>query len=147
MSRLSGLGIAKRLSLIVATGAVLLAFANAAKASPASVRSRRGEIADRNNATDDELGALTDEVTATVAEEQQSMDRTVGSIRTLSLLVALIGLVVLIALAVPLARSIRRGGPHRRRTAPPGRHVPALTGRAVRRRSVRTRTAPTADRA
>ena len=90
----------------VAFSTFVAEFVNAAKADPASVRGRRGEIAERNNTTDDELGALTDQVTAMIVVEQKSMDRTVGSTRLLSLLVSAIGIAVLIVLAVPMARSI-----------------------------------------
>ncbi|WP_203772275.1 HAMP domain-containing protein, partial [Paractinoplanes deccanensis] len=81
-------------------------FVTAATADPASVRSRLDEIAERNNKTDDELGALVDRVTAAVDAEQADMSATVNRIRTLSIVVAIAGLVLLVALAIPLARSI-----------------------------------------
>src|ERR1700755_3286102 len=82
--------------------------AQAAKAHPASVRNRLGEISDRNHATDDELGALTDRVDAAVAQERSDMSSTVNLTRWLAIGVALAGLVLVLLLAVPLARSILR---------------------------------------
>jgi methyl-accepting chemotaxis protein len=72
----------------------------------ADKRSRIGEIAERNNATDDALGALLDRVTAAVDTERGDMASTISSTRTLSIVVAVAGLVLLIGLAIPLARSI-----------------------------------------
>jgi methyl-accepting chemotaxis protein len=81
-------------------------FTTAAKADPTSVSGRLDEIAERNNVTDDKLDALTERVTTAVAAEQAAMARTVRSTRLLSLLVAGAGLVLLVVLAIPLARSI-----------------------------------------
>jgi methyl-accepting chemotaxis protein len=83
-------------------------FAASAAASPDSVRSRLAEIADRNHATDDELSALTDTVRVAVEKERSDMTSTVSRTRTLALGVALAGLVLIVLLAVPLARSILR---------------------------------------
>ncbi|GAB2610893.1 hypothetical protein Aab01nite_25290 [Paractinoplanes abujensis] len=69
-------------------------------------RTRIGEIAERNNVTDDKLGALIDRVTAAVETEEGDMASTISQTRTLSIVVALVGLVLLIGLAIPLARSI-----------------------------------------
>jgi methyl-accepting chemotaxis protein len=69
-------------------------------------RSRIGEIAEKNHVTDDELGALTDAATASADAEQKAMDDTVAFTRTLTLIVAAIGLLLMIGLAVPLVRSI-----------------------------------------
>jgi len=83
-------------------------FAKDAKDDLASVTSRMDEIADRNHVTDDELGALGDQVTEVVAKEQQSMASTTRRIRWLGMLTALAGLLVLIGISIPLARSILR---------------------------------------
>ncbi|GID25106.1 methyl-accepting chemotaxis protein [Paractinoplanes brasiliensis] len=69
-------------------------------------RTRIGEIAERNNVTDDALGALVDRVTAAVDAEHGEMATTVSRTRTLSIVVAGVGLLLLIGLAIPLARSI-----------------------------------------
>jgi methyl-accepting chemotaxis protein len=83
-------------------------FAAAAKTNVASVRSRLGEIADRNHATDDEIGSLTDKVAAAVDRERADMRSTVSRTRLVALGVAILGLVLVVLLAVPLARSILR---------------------------------------
>jgi methyl-accepting chemotaxis protein len=83
-------------------------FVRAAAADPASVRTRLNEISDRNHVTDDELGALIDQVAARVTAERANMDSTINRMRLLSLGVALAGLVLIVLLAVPLARSILR---------------------------------------
>ncbi|WP_433298462.1 methyl-accepting chemotaxis protein [Actinoplanes sp. CA-030573] len=84
----------------------ITSFAADAKANVSSVQPRLGEIADRNHATDDELGGLVDEVTAAVEQEQADMRGTVSSTRWTVLGVAAAGLLLLIVLAVPMARSI-----------------------------------------
>jgi methyl-accepting chemotaxis protein len=81
-------------------------FAKAAAADPNAVRSRLGEIQDRNHATDDILGTLGDRVTAAVDREVAAQSRTVHTTRLLVLGVALAGLLLLVGFAVPLARSI-----------------------------------------
>jgi methyl-accepting chemotaxis protein len=83
-------------------------FAGAAKNDSASVRSRLDEIADRNHATDDELGALTDRVAAAVERQRADMKSTVSRTRLMALAVAIVGLALIVLLAVPLARSILR---------------------------------------
>jgi methyl-accepting chemotaxis protein len=84
----------------------ITSFAADAKKNASSVRSRLGEISERNHVTDDELGGLVDEVTAAVEQERADMRSTVHSTRWTALTVALVGLLLLIALAIPLARSI-----------------------------------------
>jgi methyl-accepting chemotaxis protein len=83
-------------------------FAKAAAVSPSSVTGRLDEIATRNHVTDDELGALSDQVTAAVAQEKADMASTVRTTRWMALLVALAGLVVLLGISIPLVRSILR---------------------------------------
>ncbi len=72
----------------VAFSQFITQFAQAAKASPASARSRLNEISDRNHATDDELGALTDRVGAAIVRERSAMDSTVSRCRWLAVGVA-----------------------------------------------------------
>ncbi|WP_433291143.1 methyl-accepting chemotaxis protein [Actinoplanes sp. CA-030573] len=81
-------------------------FANDAKSDRSAAVKRIGEIADRNHKTDDELGALTDRATAAAQAEQAKMDETVRFSRMLALIVAVLGLILMIAFAVPLVRSI-----------------------------------------
>jgi methyl-accepting chemotaxis protein len=81
-------------------------FVKAAVANPASVTSRIGEIAEKNGTTDDQLGTLVDKVTAAVAQERADMKDTEESTQLLAIAVAVGGLALLIALAVPLVRSI-----------------------------------------
>ncbi|WP_307798595.1 methyl-accepting chemotaxis protein [Actinoplanes flavus] len=87
-------------------------FVTAGAADPASVVDRTGEIAERNNKTDDDLDALTETVEAEIAVQKAEMADTVGSTRTVTMVVAGIGLALLIGLAVPMVRSIL--GPIRR---------------------------------
>ena len=89
-----------------AFSAFITDFVARAQVNVGAVQGRLGEISERNNITDDELGGLTDQVTATVAQEQADMDTTVASTRLITLALAGVGLVVLIGLAVPLTRSI-----------------------------------------
>ncbi|WP_203770209.1 HAMP domain-containing protein, partial [Paractinoplanes deccanensis] len=81
-------------------------FVESAAASPASVASRTGEIAERNATTDDQLGALVDQATAAAEQERADMTATKDSVRLLAIVVAAAGLALMIGLAVPLVRSI-----------------------------------------
>jgi methyl-accepting chemotaxis protein len=81
-------------------------FAKDAKGDRTGAVKRIGEIADKNHKTDDELGALTDQATAAAESQQKKMDSTVSFSRLLALIVALVGLIVMIGFAVPLARSV-----------------------------------------
>jgi methyl-accepting chemotaxis protein len=104
-------------------------FAAAAATGSGSVRPRLGEIADRNHVTDDELGALTDRAVAAVEAERANMRATVSRTRLLALGVAAAGLLLIVLLAVPLARSILR--PIRRL----GDVIEAVAGGDLTRRS------------
>ncbi|WP_250028040.1 methyl-accepting chemotaxis protein [Paractinoplanes maris] len=73
---------------------------------PASLRARIGEVSERNNVTDDALGGLVDQVSAAVETERADMATTVSDTRTISIVVAVLGLALLIGMAIPLARSI-----------------------------------------
>jgi methyl-accepting chemotaxis protein len=90
----------------VAFSAFITDFTAAAKANRAAAVKNIDEIAERNHVTDDELGELTDAATASAGTEQKTMDDTVAFSRTLAMLVAAIGLILMIGLAVPLVRSI-----------------------------------------
>jgi methyl-accepting chemotaxis protein len=92
----------------VAFSAFITDFVKSAAADPALVRSRLDEIADRNHATDDQLGALTDRVAAVIDQERAEEAKTIRDTRLLVAIVGLVGLVLLVGLAVPLARSILR---------------------------------------
>ncbi|MFC7533302.1 methyl-accepting chemotaxis protein [Actinoplanes sp. GCM10030250] len=81
-------------------------FVTAGVASPKAVIGRTDEISERNNKTDDELDALSEKVLAAVAEQEADLANTVSSTRTTAILVAGIGLVLLVALALPMVRSI-----------------------------------------
>ena len=81
-------------------------FAKAAAVDPNAVRYRLDEIQQRNHATDEALGALGDRVSAAVEREISAQARTMSNTRLLVLGVALAGLLLLVAFAVPLARSI-----------------------------------------
>jgi len=83
-------------------------FGKAAADNPAAVRTRLGEIAERNHVTDAELGSLIDQVAAAADRERSNMDSTVSRMRLLALSVAAGALVLVVLLAVPLARSILR---------------------------------------
>ena len=92
----------------VAFSDFITGFVADATKDPASVRGRLDEIADRNHVTDEEIGALTDRVAAAAAKETAAADRIVRNVRLLVIGVALIGLILLVGLSVPLARSILR---------------------------------------
>ncbi|HEU4346946.1 MAG TPA: methyl-accepting chemotaxis protein [Actinoplanes sp.] len=66
------------------------------------------QIQARNHVVDDKLGALNERVAAAVEQERIEMARTVSRTRLLVLIVVALGLVLLIGLAIPLARSILR---------------------------------------
>ncbi|GAA3930419.1 hypothetical protein GCM10022629_44220 [Amorphoplanes auranticolor] len=66
------------------------------------------QIAERNHAVDDQLGALNEKVTATAEQERAAMTDAVSDTKRAAWLVGLVGLILLIGLSVPLARSILR---------------------------------------
>ena len=104
-------------------------FAADAKADTAGAARHVGEIAEKNHATDDELGALTDQVSAAVDHERQEMTATVKQIKIIALVVSLAGIALLTGFAVPLVRSIL--GPVRRL----GMVIDALAGGDLTTRS------------
>ncbi len=89
-------------------GAFIAGFVQRAVADPAAVRGDLGEIAERNSAVDDQLGALNERVRAAVTRERADMADTVTRSRWLAWIVVGIGLLLLIGLSIPLVRSILR---------------------------------------
>jgi methyl-accepting chemotaxis protein len=81
--------------------------ATAARDREAALRDL-GQIAERNNAVDDKLDALREQLDAAVAEEGSHMSATSSRIKWLSGGLTALGLLLLIGLSVPLARSILR---------------------------------------
>ncbi len=89
-------------------GTFISGFVQRAAADPTAVRDDLGEIADRNSAVDDQLGALNERVAAAIAQERTDMAGTESRTRWLIWIVVGLGLVLLIGLSVPLVRSILR---------------------------------------
>ncbi len=83
-------------------------FAEAVTDDRAAANARMGEIADRNSVVDDKLDALHERVTDAVQAERGAMVDTQSRALTAALAVGLLGLALLAALSVPLARSILR---------------------------------------
>jgi len=70
------------------------------------------QIAERNHAVDDQLGALNEKVTAAAGQERVAMADAADDTERAVWIVGLVGLVLLVGLSIPLARSIL--GPVRR---------------------------------
>ncbi|WP_433789498.1 methyl-accepting chemotaxis protein [Actinoplanes sp. CA-252034] len=88
-------------------------FVAAAVKDPASVSVEDYEsIAEQNGVVDDAIGAIHETLDAQIVERQKEMDATKASAMWWMLVVAGIGLVTLVAMSVPLVRSIL--GPVRR---------------------------------
>ena len=87
-------------------------FVRDAQKDQMSVRAREPEIADRNHAVDDKLGALQDSIDAHVAEELATMRRTDTAARWSTVAVIVSGIVFFLLLSVPVIRAI--SGPVRR---------------------------------
>ncbi|WIM98882.1 methyl-accepting chemotaxis protein [Actinoplanes oblitus] len=87
-------------------------FVAAGVADPKSVVDKTDDIGPANDKTDDELDTLTEMVEKQVAEQKAAMADTVTSTRWTSIVVAALGLILLIGMAVPMVRSIL--GPIRR---------------------------------
>jgi methyl-accepting chemotaxis protein len=90
----------------VAFSAFISQFVTDGVADPKSVLGRIDEIPEANNKTDDQLDALTEKVEAAVAQEKADMEAAVSATRNLAIIVAGIGLVVLVGMAIPMVRSI-----------------------------------------
>ncbi len=66
------------------------------------------QIAERNSAVDDKLGALNEKVVAAADQERADMDAAVASAHWATVVIVVVCLALLIGLAVPLTRSITR---------------------------------------
>jgi methyl-accepting chemotaxis protein len=82
------------------------AFIADAQRDPVAVRPREPEIAERNSAVDDQLEGVHELLDAAIVRSRAGMAGTTSRVRMISLLVVGGGVVVLLALCVPLARSI-----------------------------------------
>jgi methyl-accepting chemotaxis protein len=89
-------------------GTFIADFVKQAGAGGADAQANIGQIAERNSAVDDQLGALNEKVTAAVDAERAGMTDTVNTTSRSALIVGLVALVLLVGMAVPLARSILR---------------------------------------
>nr|BFE65942.1 hypothetical protein GCM10020063_104680 [Dactylosporangium thailandense] len=83
-------------------------FIRGAQADQASVRSREGDIAERNHAVDDKIGALEDKLDASIAQERGKMTDTQSRANWATAAALLIGVLVFLAIAIPVARAIIR---------------------------------------
>jgi methyl-accepting chemotaxis protein len=87
-------------------------FVEDAQRDPAAARARQAEIAERNSAVDDKLEGVHETVDAAITAARAEMAATESGTRLVSLVVTGAGLALLIALCLPLIRSII--GPVRR---------------------------------
>ncbi|MEU4626794.1 methyl-accepting chemotaxis protein [Actinoplanes sp. NPDC023801] len=87
-------------------------FVSDAAADRRSVAGRYEQIAEQNGVVDDAIGAIHEELDAGIEEQHDAMESTKSSAMWWMLSVAAAGLLVLVALSVPLVRSIL--GPVRR---------------------------------
>jgi methyl-accepting chemotaxis protein len=83
-------------------------FVADAKDDPASVRGRYDTIAEENNKVDDQIEAIHERLDAEIATQEAAMADTRREARIWMIAVAVAGLLLALALAVPLARSILR---------------------------------------
>ncbi|WP_430782938.1 methyl-accepting chemotaxis protein [Actinoplanes sp. G11-F43] len=88
--------------------AFVIDFVKDAKADPASIAGRYDSIAEQNGMVDDKIGAIHEILDAEVIEHQAAMDAVKSSALWWMLAVAAMGLIVLVALSVPLVQSILR---------------------------------------
>ncbi|WP_041841523.1 methyl-accepting chemotaxis protein [Actinoplanes friuliensis] len=89
-------------------GTFMADFVKQAGAGGDAAEANRDQIAQRNNAVDDQLGALNEKVAAAAEQERADMNSTINRISLITYLFSGIGLLLLIGLSVPLARSILR---------------------------------------
>ncbi|MFI7541285.1 methyl-accepting chemotaxis protein [Actinoplanes sp. NPDC049599] len=89
-------------------GTFITDFVTQALAPGATTAPDTDQIAERNNVVDDQLGALNEKVTAAAEQERADMADAAGDTDLAAAIVGLVGLVLLIGLSVPLARSILR---------------------------------------
>ncbi|GIE26328.1 hypothetical protein Ahu01nite_094300 [Winogradskya humida] len=93
---------------VAAFNTFVTTFTADAKADVAAIEGRYDSIAEQNNAVDDAISAVHDQLDAEVTSHQQSMAATKSAARLWMLLVAGLGLLALAVLSVPLLRSILR---------------------------------------
>ena len=87
-------------------------FVRDAEKDQASVREREPEVAERNHAVDDKLGALQDAIDEQVAQERDTMASAQSTARWSTIGVIAIGILFFLLLSVPVIRAI--SGPVRR---------------------------------
>jgi methyl-accepting chemotaxis protein len=88
--------------------AFVSAFVADAGRDRAAVRGREQQIAERNSVVDDKLEAVHAGVDTAIEAARAEMDASVAQTRLVSLLVGIGGVLLLVALCVPLGRSISR---------------------------------------
>ncbi|MBG0813462.1 methyl-accepting chemotaxis protein [Planomonospora sp. ID82291] len=88
--------------------AFVSAFVADAERDRAAVRERRQQIAERNSVVDDKLEEVHAAVDAAIEAARAGMEDSVAQTRLVSLLVGIGGVALLVALCVPLGRSITR---------------------------------------
>ncbi|GGS68341.1 methyl-accepting chemotaxis protein [Planobispora rosea] len=88
--------------------AFVSAFVAEARQDKAAVHARQSEIAERNGVVDDKLEAVHAAADDAIEAARAGMDDSVAFTRLMSLLVGLAGALALLALCVPLGRSITR---------------------------------------
>jgi methyl-accepting chemotaxis protein len=89
-------------------GTFIADYVRQALAGGATTAPNTDQIAERNSAVDDQLGALNDKVAAAAQQERADMADAVSDTKLAVWLVGLVGLLLLVGLSVPLARSILR---------------------------------------
>ena len=89
-------------------GTFMADFVKSAGAGGTAAEANRTQIAEKNNVVDDLLGALNEKVTAAANQQRADMDSTVSRTNLITYITAGVDLLILIALSVPLARSILR---------------------------------------
>jgi methyl-accepting chemotaxis protein len=83
-------------------------FIKDAQADHASVLPREPEIAERNHAVDDKIGALEDKLDEQIAAERAAMADTRAGARWVTALAIVAGVLLFLAIAIPIARAIIR---------------------------------------
>lgn len=109
-----------------AFGTFITTFVQAAGQDAGSVRGRLGEVAQRNGAVVDKLGALDGQLDPAIQAGGADMDDAVARTRLTALSVAGVSVALLVLFSIPLLRSVLRPAPGRgRRGALPRRPHPA----------------------
>jgi methyl-accepting chemotaxis protein len=89
-------------------GTFIAGFVRQAGAGGADAQQNLEQIQERNNVVDDKLGALNERVNAAIVADRADMASTKARTELLVGIVSLLGLLLLIGLAVPMARAILR---------------------------------------